>query len=165
MPAKVEVLGLAQTKRNMEDLAEALHGREMVEGMYEAVNVVLADVKRFSPVDTGRLKNSISGDVSKVGFPSRRLQGVVGTNIEYAPYMEEGTGTPAGHRPVNMPPIAALEGWARRHGANAYRVARAIYLRGGLEPRRMFLRSLQKNERRVVEILDNKVRILIQRMD
>lgn len=163
MPVKLDVHGLNGARQSLENTAEALHGREMMEGMYQAVNILTADAKKFSPVDTGRLKNSIAGSVSMVGFPTKRVQGIVGTNIEYAPYMEYGTGIFAGNAPVKMPPLAALEGWARRHKANAFQVARAIQLRGGLEARKFFLRSLEKNEARVIEILGNRVKIIIER--
>lgn len=163
MPARLEVRGINEARQSLENVAEGLHGREMMEGMYQAVNILTADAKRFSPVDTGRLRSSIAGSVSKVGFPMKRIQGVVGTNIEYANYMESGTGIFAGHAPVRMPPIAALEGWARRHGVNAAVVARSIYLKGGLEARKYFLRSLQKNEARVIQILGDRVRIIIER--
>lgn len=36
-------------------------------------------------VDTGRLKNSIFPDVRKAG---RQVVGIVGTNVEYAPFVE-----------------------------------------------------------------------------
>jgi len=50
----------------------------------QAAKIVEAEAKRRAPVDTGRLRSSInsgvSGDVAKVG-----------TDVEYAPYMEYGT--------------------------------------------------------------------------
>lgn len=163
MATRAEIHGLKEAKDSLENIAEGLTGREMVDAMYQALNILGADAKRFSPVDTGRLRSSITGTVSKAGFPVKRLQGIVGTNIEYAPYMEFGTGIFAGNSRVKMPPIEALEGWARRHGANAWSVAYAIYLRGGLRARRMFAKSLEKNEARVIEIIGGRVRLIIQR--
>lgn len=163
MASRTEVRGLNEARQSMENIAEGLTGREMVQGMYQALNILGADAKRFSPVDTGRLRSSITGTVSSAGFPVKRLQGIVGTNIEYAPYMEFGTGIFAGNARVKMPPIEALEGWARRHKVNAWSVAYAIYLRGGLRARRMFAKSLEKNEARVIEIIGGRVRMIIQR--
>ena len=40
------------------------------------------------PVDTGRLRASITHEVEGVG---RGIQMVIGTNVEYAPYVEDGT--------------------------------------------------------------------------
>lgn len=163
MPSRTEVRGLNEARQSMENIAEGLTGREMVQGMYQALNILGADAKRFSPVDTGRLRASITGTVSSAGFPVKRLQGIVGTNIEYAPYMEFGTGIFAGNARVKMPPIEALEGWARRHKVNAWSVAYAIYLRGGLRARRMFAKSLERNEARVIDIIGGRVRMIIQR--
>ena len=42
--------------------------------------------KQYCPVDTGRLKNSISH-----GVDTRDDCAVIGTNVEYAPYVELGT--------------------------------------------------------------------------
>lgn len=163
MPVRTEIHGLNETRQTMENIAEGLTGREMVETMYQALNILGNDAKRFSPVDTGRLRSSIKGDVTKAGFPVKRLQGIIGSPISYAGFMEEGTGIFAGNSPVRMPPIEALEGWARRHKVQAWRVAYAIYLRGGLRARKMFQKSLDKNEERVVQLLGDKVRIIIQR--
>jgi HK97 gp10 family phage protein len=40
--------------------------------------------KRKTPVDTGRLRSSVTHDSDETGF-------VVGTNVHYAPYVELGT--------------------------------------------------------------------------
>lgn len=42
--------------------------------------------KQYCPVDTGRLRNSISHAVSE-----SEQAAVIGTNVEYAPYVELGT--------------------------------------------------------------------------
>jgi len=44
--------------------------------------------KQLCPVDTGRLRSSISWRLERVGGT---VVGVVGTNVEYAPYVEFGT--------------------------------------------------------------------------
>lgn len=44
--------------------------------------------KRACPVDTGRLKNSITHEVDGYGSG---IKAVVGTNVEYASYVENGT--------------------------------------------------------------------------
>ena len=51
----------------------------------ESCLLVESDAKQLVPVDTGRLKSSIQ---SKVEGDT----GTVGTNVEYAPYVEFGTG-------------------------------------------------------------------------
>jgi HK97 gp10 family phage protein len=44
--------------------------------------------KQLCPVDTGRLRSSISTAIIVDG---RSISGIVGTNVEYAPYVEFGT--------------------------------------------------------------------------
>jgi HK97 gp10 family phage protein len=53
------------------------------------------------PVDTGRLKNSID-------YKSEQKQVTIGTNVEYAPYVEKGTSKRAA-KPYLEP--AVLENW------------------------------------------------------
>jgi phage gpG-like protein len=77
---------------------------------------VQSRAREKTPVDRGRLRNSIavtiSGDTAQIG-----------TNVFYGIYVHEGT------RP-HFPPVAALEGWASRHGTNAFAVARGISRNG-----------------------------------
>ena len=49
---------------------------------------VETQAKRLCPVDTGRLRSSITHDVER---DSRGLVGFVGSNVEYAPHVELGT--------------------------------------------------------------------------
>ena len=94
---------------------------------------VQRNAKKRVPVDTGRLRRSITYEVDAAGIP---LWAKVGSNVEYAPYQEFGTS-------AHFPPPAAMETWARRHGLpNGFVAARAIaahgvpekrYMRGGLE--------------------------------
>ena len=50
----------------------------------QACILVQDDAKRNCPVDTGRLQGSIQYEV-------KEDDGMVGTNVEYAPYVHEGT--------------------------------------------------------------------------
>lgn len=92
-------------------------------------------------VDLGELVQGIhhttgraSGGWETVIRPSDRAD-------KYATYVEHGT------RP-HFPPIAALQGWADRHGIPVWAVARKI-AREGTEPRWMF--------RNTVEDLDSRI--------
>jgi len=71
-------------KAKAEDIERALETIGLVAERY---------AKGYAPVDTGRLRNSISHDVS-----TEEQAVYVGTNVEYAPYQELGTrfqpGTP-----------------------------------------------------------------------
>ena len=52
------------------------------QAMKEAVLIVEADAKRNAPVDTGRLRASITNEVRKITRDV--IEGRVGTNVEYA---------------------------------------------------------------------------------
>ena len=156
MVAKADVVGLNETRQHIENVARSLHGDEMVNTVYKAANLVLRDAKKFAPVDTGRLRASIVSQVRSVNFP-RRVEGVVSSNVEYAPHMEYGT------EHNKMPPISALQGWARRHGANAFLVARAILRRGGLKGRFYFKRAIDKNRAAIDKVFQKHVERSINR--
>jgi hypothetical protein len=94
------------------------------------------NVRERTPVDTGRLRNSITHEVDRGQVPQFAR---VGTNVVYARAVEFGS------RP-HFPPLAALQPWAQRHGfpagrAGSFLVARAI-ARRGTQPREMFKRGL-----------------------
>lgn len=71
------------------------------DGAFDAALMALAEVKvkstcvkieaaakRLCPVDTGRLRSSITHDVNRRG---RTVVGRVGTNVDYAKHVEFGT--------------------------------------------------------------------------
>lgn len=115
-----EIKGLKEIQRNMEKAVKDLRGTPIVNAMRDATLMVTRDAKINAPVDTGRLRASITPEVSSA---AEEVRGVVGSNVVYAPYVELGT------RP-HWPPISALEVWARRHHTSAFLVARAISRRG-----------------------------------
>jgi HK97 gp10 family phage protein len=103
---RLEIRGLRETQDKMEQMARDLSGDAMLRGMRDATLIVERDAKKNVPVDTGRLRASITPEVQ---WQSKTLRGVVGTNVFYGPYVETGT------RP-HWPPRGALSVWARRHG-------------------------------------------------
>lgn len=62
---------------------------KLLKGVEKALTVIEADAKRNCPVDDGRLRSSITHTVEATDEQAR---GRVGTNVEYAPYVHEGTG-------------------------------------------------------------------------
>lgn len=109
--------------------------------------------KQLTPVDTGRLRSSITHKVE----PFRAW---VGTNVTYAPHVEFGT------RP-HWPPLAAMQPWARRHGfpagrQGAFLVALAISRRG-TRARRMFGRAVEQTRNKIVHMFRRDVARDIQR--
>jgi HK97 gp10 family phage protein len=70
------------------EIEEALTGK-LGEAMVTAVLLIESTAKELAPVDTGRLRSSIASKVKKIA--EDEVQGFVGTNVEYAPYVEWGT--------------------------------------------------------------------------
>lgn len=67
--------------------------RDVVDGLLHEVMLGAAivaerEAKRLCPVDTGRLRGSITHEVTKDGA---QVRAVVGTNVEYAAPVEYGT--------------------------------------------------------------------------
>lgn len=58
-------------------------------GVLQAAKQVQGGAKELTPVDTGRLRNSIQASVEEKGG---EVIGKVSTNVEYAAYLEFGTG-------------------------------------------------------------------------
>ena len=96
---------------------------EMIDGV---ANTLRRNAMQGSPVDTGRLKTSWVVDWhKKSGY---KTGAVVGSNMPYARYVEEGT------KP-HWPPLRALQPWASRHGfgrgmRGAWLVAKIIAKKG-----------------------------------
>jgi len=89
----IDVKELERIQREIEAKVMALSGPEMFAAMRNATMAVLRDAKIFAPVDTGRLRASLTPSVDDLGDV---IQGVVGSNVEYAPYQEFGTGSKFG---------------------------------------------------------------------
>lgn len=159
MPISLEQRGLMEARAEVDRVVRDLHGEPFRQAMRQATLIVEAGAKRYAPVDTGRLRASIT---SEVRLENNAVLGVVGSNVVYAPYMELGTGTYVG-RPRYFPPPAALETWAKRHGfASGYMVARAIYKAGGLKPRRFLQRAFEENKARIVQIIGDGVKGIVR---
>ena len=60
------------------------------EALKKAVLKVEADSKKNCPVDDGILRASIQSDVEKEN--KNTISGYVGSNVDYAPYVHQGTG-------------------------------------------------------------------------
>lgn len=141
-----EIRGLRETQKKTEQVVRDLKGEPFLQAMRDSTLYVQRDAKINAPVDTGRLRASITPDIRSFGD---RIEGVVGSNVVYAPYVELGT------KP-HFPPLAALATWARRHGRTAFVVARAISQRG-TKAREFLKRALMDNKDRIVKRLNEAV--------
>lgn len=61
----------------------------LVRGIKKATIKVQGDAKLLAPVNTGRLRNSIQSETKEIGG---KVVGRIFTSLEYAPYVEFGTG-------------------------------------------------------------------------
>lgn len=76
----VEIKGLDKLVVKLDKIANL----DISNALEKACLVVENAAKEKCPVDTGRLRNSISHEVEND-------EGIIGTNVEYAPYVEFGT--------------------------------------------------------------------------
>lgn len=95
MSDAVTIKGLKETQREMERIVRELRGGRLLEAMRKATLIVQADAKRKAPVDTGRLRASITPEIRAT--PGSGIRGVVGSVVVYAPYQEFGTKRMAAH--------------------------------------------------------------------
>lgn len=82
----IEINGLNEVLDSLEELADA---DRVTEALKKACMVVEAAAKQNAPKGNGELRRSIT---SKVEEQEGELVGVVFTPLEYAPYVEYGTG-------------------------------------------------------------------------
>ena len=157
---QIKLDGLIEARAYFTNTAKAFDGPAIEQGMKRATGIVEAAAKKNlvayrSPavggVDTGVTRASITSSVQSY---SGQIVGIVGSPRISAAVMETGS------RP-HWPPIKAIEGWAKRHGAVAFLVARAIARRGNV-PRRFLSKALNSTYSRVLAELNNTVRKIIQ---
>ena len=86
MDFDIKFEGLDKIIDKIEDFDDV---REMTSAMQDACNLVEGAAKDKAPKDTGALRRSIT---SKVEVTGNSIEGIVFTPLEYAPYVEYGTG-------------------------------------------------------------------------
>lgn len=86
MDFDIKFEGLDKIIDKIEDFDDV---REMTSAMQQACNIVESAAKDKAPKDTGALRRSIT---SKVEATGNSIEGIVFTPLEYAPYVEYGTG-------------------------------------------------------------------------
>jgi len=82
------VKDIKEAQRDIERKLKEMTGGPVVQTMRNATLMILRDAKIFAPVDTGRLRASITPSVEST---EDAIKGVVGSNVKYAPYQETGT--------------------------------------------------------------------------
>jgi len=142
----VEIRGLKETQRNMERIARDLRGEPYLNAMRRATLMVQRSAKLKAPVDTGRLRASITPEVRMQG---NLVTGVVGSNVKYAGYVELGT-------KAHFVPAKYIGRWASRHGLDDT----GLFVSGRAQP---YLEpALKENEDRIVGILGAAVAQIVE---
>lgn len=75
-----------ELEQSINDFLQNTLKQSLKQGMEKACLVVERDGKKNCPVDDGRLRDSIEHDVDIQGST---IEGYVGTNVEYAPYVHK----------------------------------------------------------------------------
>ncbi len=151
---RAEVKGLRETQAKIDQVIRDMRGEPMLEAMRDATLLVTGTARTLAPVDTGRLRASILPEVRSNALTGS-VMGVVGSNVDYAPYMELGT-------KAHFPPLSALEVWAKRHGTTAFVVAKAI-ARKGIKARRFLQGGIEQNESKIVNLIGDAVGRIVEK--
>ena len=85
---QVEIKGLEALRRKTDQMVKDLHGTPMLNAMRDSTLIVTRKARQNAPVDTGRLRASINPEIR---MDANDVQGVVGSNVVYAPDQEFGT--------------------------------------------------------------------------
>jgi hypothetical protein len=81
----ISVEGLKEIQKEMDRIVEDMSGDPVKAAMAKATLIVTRDARRNAPVDRGVLRASI---VPQVVTRTNEVQGIVGSNVKYAPYQE-----------------------------------------------------------------------------
>jgi hypothetical protein len=131
----VQIIGLPELLKKLD--GNVLLAGPVTKAFNQSLMTLESGAKRLTPVDTGRLRASITHRLD--GQPIPRW-GEVGTDVSYAPYVHYG------REPGSMPPPSALATWARRHGGgNPFALAMAIMLHG-IKPKPFLANALKAAE-------------------
>lgn len=128
MPADFEfkIEGVEELIKNLDKTHEKI-GPMVRDFFSKAGNTVERNAKRFSPVDTGRLRASITNRVGPGWTPEFTEIGP--SDLPYAKAMEFGA-----KYPRKPPPVLALVDWSFKHGLDPWAVRHNIK-KYGLRPR------------------------------
>lgn len=132
----VEIKGLKNVLRAMDDLVDP---DTMVPKVQKACALVERTAKQKAPKDTGALRRSITSRVDKDG---KDVVGIVYTPLEYAPYVEYGTG------------LFAEGGDGRKDVPWTYQADNGnFYITSGQKPQPYMRPALDENRAQILRIL------------
>lgn len=130
---------MAKTLDDLVDKLDKLDDFDLDTVLNKACIIVENAAKQNCPVDTGQLKNSITHEVTD-------NEGYVGTNVEYAPYVEFGTG------------LYSVKGDGRK-GSWSYQDAEGNWHKTSGMPAHPFLQpALDANKSKIMKLLQDEVK-------
>ena len=137
----IEIEGLEGLEDIIKDMVDT---DKMVAAMGKACALVEKEAKFNAPKDTGALRRSIS---SKVEVEGKEVIGTVFTPLEYAPYIEYGTGlfAESGGR-KDVP-------WNYKDDKGEWHSTR------GMQPQPFMRPALQENRERILEYIKAGVKL------
>lgn len=109
MRLQIDVKGINEALAGLRNTPKNI-GERMRQAFTESAAAIEADAKENAPVDTGRLRSSITHRVTY--REAEYVAAEIGSKVEYAPYVELGT------RP-HYPPLEALITWVHHKGLGA----------------------------------------------
>ena len=110
----------------------------MKRAVQEACTLVSNAAIRKAPKDSGALRRSIQSDVE---VSANEITGTVSTNLEYAPYVEFGTGLFAEETGRSTP-------WAYEDDDGNWHTTK------GMQPQPFMRPALQENRKKITQILE-----------
>ena len=118
----VEIKGTEEFAAAMERGQRVLRSARVAQAMRTAAMLVTSSARRNVPVDTGRLRASV---IPVVQFGGKTVQGIIGTNVVYGPFVEQpGPVRASGRRPWLEP--ALVENQARIEAFLAVAIMEAL---------------------------------------
>lgn len=163
MPYQVEIKGMDEALKTFGN-APHIFQAELRTAMGQSVVGVATAAKKAAPVGvSGEMRASITSQVKMMTPPN--VEGVVGSPLPYALYMEEGT------RP-HYPPIGALLLWVQRvinpgNDRQIYAVAKGVQRaigRRGTRARKFLAGAFDDNQNKIVGYFDKALDRIAQRL-
>jgi phage gpG-like protein len=161
-----EILGLKEVAEKLDQLAsEAGHGSFTLTGALQestgkAALLVTRSARKNAPVDTGRLRASITPEVVT---RDNVVRGIVGSNVSYAPHQEFGTR-------AFTPPISPIWRWAMRKTKGNFKRASRLFIRAmtsirgrGIIAKRYLQRALESNSGKIFDLIGKAVGRVIEK--
>lgn len=149
----VQIVGLEKLQGGVA-AGPATLAREVRTAMTAGSLLIEGTARSLAPKDTGRLGGSITHAITGGGA---NLTSKIGPSVAYGLYAEKGRG------PGRMPPVAAIEGWARRHGMNPFALARSI-ARKGTKGKPYMRPAFEQNVGRVTSLFEKVGAVVVSRM-